>query len=135
MCVCVCLQSIFIHLLISIYLSIYLSVCLLHIVFMLRNVSYFSFHHTYQFFTVFYILFIAFLLYIHTFKHVYIYLSFSISLSLYIYIYIYIDVTYYTSLMYQLNDNNIYIYCPVGWECRIHRLLLCKGVRPRQRVS
>ena len=21
-------------------------------------------------------------------------------------------------------------YCPVGWGCRIHRLLLCRGVRP-----
>ena len=25
--------------------------------------------------------------------------------------------------------------CPVGWDWRIHRLLLCTGVRPRQRVS
>ena len=25
--------------------------------------------------------------------------------------------------------------CPVGWGCRIHRLLLCRGVRPPQRVS
>ena len=22
------------------------------------------------------------------------------------------------------------IYWPVGWHCRIHRLLLCRGVRP-----
>ena len=22
------------------------------------------------------------------------------------------------------------IYCPVGWGCRIHRLLHCRGVRP-----
>ena len=22
--------------------------------------------------------------------------------------------------------------CPVGWGCRIHRLLLCRGVRPPQ---
>ena len=21
-------------------------------------------------------------------------------------------------------------HCPVGWGCRIHRLLLCRGVRP-----
>ena len=26
-------------------------------------------------------------------------------------------------------------YCPVGWGCRIHRLLLCRGVRPPQWVS
>ena len=25
--------------------------------------------------------------------------------------------------------------CPVGWDCRIHRLLLCRGVRTPQRVS
>ena len=25
--------------------------------------------------------------------------------------------------------------CPVGWGCRIHRLLLCRGVRPPQWVS
>ena len=25
--------------------------------------------------------------------------------------------------------------CPVGWGCRIHQLLLCRGVRPHQRVS
>ena len=25
--------------------------------------------------------------------------------------------------------------CPVGWSCKIHRLLLCRGVRPTQRVS
>ena len=25
--------------------------------------------------------------------------------------------------------------CPVGWGCRIHRLFLCGGVRPHQRVS
>ena len=23
-----------------------------------------------------------------------------------------------------------YVNCPVGWGCRIHRLLLCRGVRP-----
>ena len=22
------------------------------------------------------------------------------------------------------------VYCPVGWGCRIHRLLLCRGIRP-----
>ena len=26
-------------------------------------------------------------------------------------------------------------HCPVGWGCRIHRLLLCRGVRPHPRVS
>ena len=26
-------------------------------------------------------------------------------------------------------------HCPVGWGCRIHRLLLCRGVRPPLRVS
>ena len=25
---------------------------------------------------------------------------------------------------------NMYIYCPVGWGCRIHRLHLCRGLRP-----
>ena len=25
---------------------------------------------------------------------------------------------------------SIHKYCPVGWGCRIHRLLLCRGVRP-----
>ena len=35
----------------------------------------------------------------------------SFFLSLYLYIY-------------------IYIYSPVGWGCRIHQLLLCRGVRP-----
>ena len=33
----------------------------------------------------------------------------------------------------------IYIYtytCPVGWDCKIHQLFLCKGVRlPPQRMS
>ena len=29
-----------------------------------------------------------------------------------------------------------YKYCPVGWGCRIHRLLLCGGIKsPNQRVS
>ena len=27
------------------------------------------------------------------------------------------------------------VHCPVGWGCRIHWLLLCRGVRPPQRVS
>ena len=27
------------------------------------------------------------------------------------------------------------LFCPVGWGCRIYRLLLCRGVRPPQRVS
>ena len=26
-------------------------------------------------------------------------------------------------------------FCPVGWGCRIHRLLLCRGVRTSQRLS
>ena len=26
--------------------------------------------------------------------------------------------------------NTILVCCPVGWGCRIHRLLLCRGVRP-----
>ena len=28
-----------------------------------------------------------------------------------------------------------FFFCPVGWGCRIHRLLLCRGVKPPQRVS
>ena len=27
-------------------------------------------------------------------------------------------------------DCFVSITCPVGWGCRIHRLLLCRGVRP-----
>ena len=23
------------------------------------------------------------------------------------------------------------LFCPVGWGCRIHRLLLCRGIRPQ----
>ena len=42
--------------------------------------------------------------------------------NIYIYIYIYMI--------------SKHIFCPVGWGCRIHRLLLSRGVRPpRQRVS
>ena len=29
-----------------------------------------------------------------------------------------------------LRNLNPTLYCPVGWGCRIHRLLLCRGVRP-----
>ena len=28
-----------------------------------------------------------------------------------------------------------YLFCPVGWGCRIHRLQLCRGVRPHQKMS
>ena len=34
-----------------------------------------------------------------------------------------------------LNGITKKLICPVGWGCRIHRLLLCRGVRPLQRVS
>ena len=30
--------------------------------------------------------------------------------------------------------NYVKKYCPVGWGCRIHRLLLCRGVRPLKSV-
>ena len=36
-------------------------------------------------------------------------------------------------LMIDIQTN--YYYCPVGWGCRIHRLLLCRRVRIPQRVS
>ena len=45
----------------------------------------------------------------------------------------------YTGLIFFLNWTNQtikklfkiiqYVYCPVGWGCRIHRLILCRGVR------
>ena len=31
--------------------------------------------------------------------------------------------------------NSLLAFCPVSWDCRIHRLLLCGGVRHPQRVS
>ena len=80
-------------------------------------------------------LFRFYIIYSHTHTHTLslsLSLSFSLSLSLthththvhththtHTYIYIYI----YTGNLYQN-------YCPVGWGCRIHRLLLCRGVRP-----
>ena len=42
----------------------------------------------------------------------------TIYISLYIYIYIYICTYTYIHI------------CPVGWGSRIHRLLLCRGIRP-----
>ena len=40
------------------------------------------------------------------------------------------------SLTIQLKISHLFIQlnfktCPVGWGCRIHRPLLCRGVRPR----
>ena len=32
-------------------------------------------------------------------------------------------------------SSRISLPCPVGWGCRIHQLLLCRGVRPSQWVS
>ena len=50
-----------------------------------------------------------------------------VCVCMYIYIYIYIHTH---------TQTYIHTYtCPVGWGCRIHRLLLCRGVRPPQRVS
>ena len=32
-----------------------------------------------------------------------------------------------SAILFQVTNNNP---CPVGWDCRIHQLFLCKGVRP-----
>ena len=37
---------------------------------------------------------------------------------------------YELSFWLRLNVANPYLACPVGWDCRIHRLHLCRGVRP-----
>ena len=52
--------------------------------------------------------------YVGVYKCVYVCLCI---LCVYIYIYLFIDMC-------------IYIYCPIGWACRIHQMLLCKGVIP-----
>ena len=46
-----------------------------------------------------------------------------LSVCIYIYIYIYICVLKYHN-----------INCPVAWGCKLHRLLLCRGVRPPRSV-
>ena len=34
-----------------------------------------------------------------------------------------------------ISSLTLFFCCPVGWSCRIHQLLLSRGVRPTQRVS
>ena len=65
-------------------------------------------------------------------------ISLSISLSLYIYIYICITLSF-SSLSIHLKisiwwylSQSVYIYrsiYPVSWNCRIHQLHLCRGVK------
>ena len=40
----------------------------------------------------------------------------------------YILVSKKTSFM----NSSFFLHCPVGWDCRIHRLLLCSGVTPNE---
>ena len=41
------------------------------------------------------------------------------------------------TLKNKYNNNYVQLTCPVDWGCRIHRLHLCRGVRPSppQRMS
>ena len=43
-----------------------------------------------------------------------------------------VQPTSYQASSYGLNSTTAVLLhnCPVGWGCRIHRLLLCRGVRP-----
>ena len=50
-------------------------------------------------------------------------LRMCMSMCIYIYIYMCVCVCVCISLLW-------FISCPVGWDCRIHRLQLYRGVRP-----
>ena len=57
------------------------------------------------------------------------------SRSLYIYIYIFVKIFFksflfwHTVIWCQISRFNINNFYPVSWSCRIHRLLLCRGVK------
>ena len=52
------------------------------------------------------------------------------------YIYTYTETHTHTYIYIYTYTKYIYIYIPIGWGCRIHQLLLCKGVRlPHKWVS
>ena len=41
---------------------------------------------------------------------------------------------YYYSFVFGCIYQTLYIGCPVGWGCRMHRLNLCRGMRPSPSV-
>ena len=61
---------------------------------------------------------------VHMYVCVYIYIYIYVYIHIYIYMCVYIYIYIYIICMC------MYIYCPVSRNWRIHRLLLCRGVRP-----
>ena len=58
-----------------------------------------------------------------------------LTLSIIRYGFIIITLFFHCILSYFFMYTFPILNCPVGWGCRIHRLLLCRGVRPPPRVS
>ena len=70
----------------------------------------------------------------YTISYMHIYVHYIIYIYIYIYIYYIIYTLYHIYIYIYIYTHTLYRICAVGWSCRIHWLLLSRGVRsPNER--